>query len=269
MLYHFPSEYKRLVWLIRNSVLKICLPTLSAVFTVSGFCADDIANRFPKKAGSIFVVHNGAHPFLVPLPPQHRVTEILAESGLRGKKFVLSVLGGGKYKNSESLVKASRALLGSGRDDIQIVAVGDCIRVLREIASPANLSVLGFVSDEVLTVLYHHAQALVFPSLFEGFGIPIIEAQAMSLPVICSDIPVLREVGGEGAVFVDPHSSNSIANGIVALVDSSDLRHQLVQKGLDNARRYTWRSSLEMFLSSCASVMKFKDKNKVLTTTSA
>jgi alpha-1,3-rhamnosyl/mannosyltransferase len=269
MLYHFPSEYRSLVWRIRDILLRISLPSLSAIFTVSRFCAEDIAHRFPEQAASISVVHNGSHPSLVPLPPQERVQEILRQLGLLDKKFVLSVLGGGKYKNPGVLVDASKALLESGRDDVQLVAVGDCIRVLREMSCPENLHVLGFVSDEVLTVLYSHASALVFPSLFEGFGIPIIEAQAISLPVICSDIPVFREVGGEGAVYVDPNSPRSIANAVMTVVDSADLQQRLVQKGLDNARRYTWRRSMEMFLSACEFVIGRKDRKKLLSTTSA
>jgi len=180
----------------------------------------------------------------------------------------LSVLGGGKYKNPGVLVDASKALLESGRGDVQLVAVGDCIRVLREMSCPENLHVLGFVSDEVLTVLYSHASALVFPSLFEGFGIPIIEAQAISLPVICSDIPVFREGGGEGSVYVDPRSPKSIANAVITVVDSSELQQRLIHKGLENARRYTWRHSMEMFLSACEFVIGRKERKKLLRTTS-
>jgi glycosyltransferase involved in cell wall biosynthesis len=269
MLYHFPSEFRPAVWRVRDKLLKLSIPSLSAIFTVSQFCAEDIARRFPKQADSIFVVHNGSHPSLVPLPPQDRANEVLSQLGLLDKKFVLSVLGGGKYKNPTVLVEASKALAESGRDDIQLVAVGDCIRVLRGMPCPANLRVLGFVSDEVLTVLYSRASALVFPSLFEGFGIPIIEAQAISLPVICSDIPVFREVGGDGVVFVDPKSPKSIADAILTLVDSPDLQQRLVQKGIENARRYTWRRSLEMFVSACQSVLESKRKEKLVTTTSA
>jgi len=256
MLYHFPKEYHRLVWLFRTILLKVSIPTLSAVFTVSQASADDIKSRFPKGLRAIHVVPSGADPRVAPLVCRDREQAILQELGLQDRKFAISVLGGGRYKNQRGLAEGAAKLLQWGRDDIDIIVVGDAIKVFRTIPHVRSLRPLGFVTDEVLTVLYNNAKALIYPSLFEGFGLPIIEAQAAGLPVICSDLPVLREIGGRGAVFVEPHSAESIAEAIVAVLDSPELQDRLIKLGKENAALFTSQYTTERFLAACRAVMR-------------
>src|SRR5262249_32726892 len=136
-----------------------------------------------------------------------------------------------------------------------IVVVGDAIKVFRTMHHGRPLRALGFVSDEELAVLYANATALIFPSLFEGFGIPVIEAQAAGLPVICSDIEVLREVAGQGAIFINPQCGESMAKAIIDVVDSPELRTRMIKIGKENAARYSWRHATEGFLAACRAVM--------------
>lgn len=255
MLYHFPKEYHRLVWWFRTSLLKVSIPTLSAVFTVSQTSADDIKTRFSKGVRAVHIVPNGADPRVAPLVSRDREQAILQELALQDRKFAISVLGGGHYKNQRGLAEAAAKLLEWGRDDIDIIVVGDAIKVFRAIPHVRSLRPLGFVTDEVLTVLYNNAKALIYPTLFEGFGLPVIEAQAAGVPVICSDIAVLREIGGRGAVFVEPHSAESIAEAIVAVLDSPELQGRLIELGKENAALFTWQHAAERFLAACRAVM--------------
>lgn len=256
LLYHFPRTYSRPVRLFRAALLKVSLPTLSAVFTVSRASADDIRARFPRAARSIHIVPNGAHARIAAPVSAEREHAILEELSLKNRRFVLSVLGAGMYKNPHGLAAAAQKLIDCGHDDIDVVVAGDAARMLRTMAPARSLRPLGFVSDEVLSVLYSNAKALVFPTFFEGFGIPVIEAQAAGLPVICSDIPVLREAAGKSAVFVDPHRSESIAEAIIRVVDSPELQKQLIDAGKENAARFTWRRAAEEFLRASRAVME-------------
>lgn len=255
MLYHFPKEFNRATWIIRTLLLKASLATLSAVFTVSETSAEDIKAHFKKHARSIYVVPNGANKTLAPPGDRDREKAILEQLGLANRKFVLSVLGGGKYKNQHGLAQAADKMLEWGRDDIDVIVVGDAVRVFKTMRHSRSLRPLGFVSDEVLTVLYANARALIYPTLFEGFGLPIIEAQAAGLPVICSDIRVLREVGGQAALFVDPHNPEAIAEAMIAVVDSTQLQQRLIKLGKENAAFFTWQRSTEQFLAACRAVM--------------
>ena len=105
---------------------------------------------------------------------------------------------------------------------------------------------LGYVPDDELARLYRGASVFVFPSRFEGFGIPVIEAMASGVPCVVSSHPSLDEASGDAAVRVDPESPEAIAEGIERALDSGDA---LVARGLEHARRFSWRSTGEVLLA--------------------
>jgi glycosyltransferase involved in cell wall biosynthesis len=104
---------------------------------------------------------------------------------------------------------------------------------------------MGFVDDDRLAELYRGASAFVFPSLFEGFGIPVVEAMACGTPTVVSSHPSLDEASGDAAVRVDPESPADIAFGIQRAVDE---REGLVERGFAHAARFTWRACGETIL---------------------
>lgn len=251
MLYHFPEEFARQDWRNRTALLKLGLPQFGAVFTISHASARDIRARFEGPARSVHVVPCGVDKRMLSGIGQPSSDEaVLRGMGLGDRPFVFTVLGGKRYKNQANLAKAAEELKQVGHD-IDVAVAGDAELVFRELAYPPNLKVLGVVSDAVLATLYRNARAFVFPTLFEGFGMPVIEAQAAGLPVVCSDLPVLRETGGDGAVYVDPRSPKAIAGGIVRLMEDEILRNTLVTQGFANAAQYTWRRTADAFLDAC------------------
>jgi glycosyltransferase involved in cell wall biosynthesis len=98
----------------------------------------------------------------------------------------------------------------------------------------------GYVSEEEKWELLRNADTFLFPTLYEGFGIPVLEAQAAGVPVVASDTSSLPEVGGEGAVYVDPLSAESIAEGIQKLLSDQAFRDGIIRKGLENVKRFSW-----------------------------
>ena len=258
MLFHFPKEYPRLAWLIRVAILKISVPTLSGIFTSSRASAKDIGLRFHKTDSFFHVVPGGSPARIAPSSSLEGEQSILKELGLAGRKFVLSVLGYGEYKNPRGLAAAAAKLRALGRDDIDIIVVGDAARILKTIDHDKLLRPVGFVSDEVLAALYANTGALVYPTFFEGFGLPVVEAQAAGLPVICSNLEVLKEVGGQGTELVDPHDPESIANAIITVLDSPEKREELIRLGKENAARFTWPNAAERFLLACQTVISRK-----------
>jgi len=108
-------------------------------------------------------------------------------------------------------------------------------------ANPDRLSViyLSGITDTELAVLYQMAEAMIYPSLFEGFGLPVAEAQASGCPVITSDTSSLPEAGGDAAMYIDPAKPETIGQGIVTLLSDKNLRETMISKGKANAQRFT------------------------------
>lgn len=105
-----------------------------------------------------------------------------------------------------------------------------------------RVNFIGFISESDLPSLYRGSLGLVFPSLYEGFGLPVVEAMACGVPVLTSTISSLPEVAGNAAILVDPVSVDAITDGITKLVNDSELREHLVQKGLLRAKRFSWQN---------------------------
>ena len=107
----------------------------------------------------------------------------------------------------------------------------------------------GFVSDEELDILLRGADVFVYPSLYEGFGIPILEAMKVSTPVVASNVTAMPEVAGDSAVLVDPESVDDIAAGMARMMANTDEKEQLVAKGKARAEQYSWARNCDEYLA--------------------
>lgn len=185
---------------------------------------------------------------------------LLAEAKIPDRRYLLAVSTLHPHKNWERLLEAYGKLVGQGLEEHLVIAglpgkswdvIADRIQRggLRE-----RVHLVGWTPRPVLLALFKYAEALVFPSMFEGFGIPVIEAMAAGLPVACSDIPVLREVAGDGAVFFDPLSVDRIAEAVTRVLGDAALRNQLVERGLVRAEGLTWRTAAERTLAALLEV---------------
>lgn len=120
--------------------------------------------------------------------------------------------------------------------------------IMKIILSPKfkeRVKKIGYISENDLSAIYSAAEALVYPSLYEGFGLPIIEAQKCECPVITSNIGATREIAGDGAILVDPFNTKSISDGILCLIENKDVRSELIQKGRKNLARFSWDNSVK------------------------
>jgi glycosyltransferase involved in cell wall biosynthesis len=112
-----------------------------------------------------------------------------------------------------------------------------------------QITFLGYVSDEEVSYLYKHAVALVYPSFIEGFGFPVLEAMDCGLPVITSTTSSLPEVAGEAALLVDPYSKDAITDALERLVRDKGLREELVKKGHEQRKKFSWEKTGKQLLS--------------------
>jgi glycosyltransferase involved in cell wall biosynthesis len=127
-----------------------------------------------------------------------------------------------------------------------LLQVGGCFSPLQralitQLGIAEAVTQLERMSEEGLRLAYHAADVLLLPSLYEGFGFPILEAQAAALPVLCSDRGSLPDIAGDGAVVLDPTQPSAWATSMLEVVEGATRRDRLVAKGLRNARHYTWQ----------------------------
>ena len=167
---------------------------------------------------------------------------ILARSALQTRRFVLGVSSMSPIKNFQRLIDAWEGL---GRTDFKLVLAGGHNRKLFQDAGPCrgtNTQFLGYVTDGELRALYENAACFVYPSLYEGFGLPPIEAMSCGCPVIASHCSALPEVCGDAALYCDAYSATDIGRRITEVLDHPELAEELRRRGRQRAVLYTYRT---------------------------
>ena len=154
-------------------------------------------------------------------------------------------------KNIERIVKAFKKYKKEINDDLKLVIVGrkgwkyDNIMKLIE-SMGTDIIITGYIDEEDKVPIYKLAQIFVFPSLYEGFGMPILEAMASKTPVITSNISSMPEVAGNAGMLVDPFNENEIFEAYKKILSDDELKKEMVQKGLEQAKKFEWKKSVEM-----------------------
>ncbi len=256
------------------------LKTATKIIAVSKATKEDLVKRRNIDPKKVEVVYEGYNQKL--FKPRRVDTEV--DSLMPYFLFVGTVQ---PRKNLERVIKAFhrflslRAPKGRGnlktrllrrfapRNDngIELVIAGskgwlsdEIYKLPKKLGIEKRVKFLGYVPDEKLPALYSNAEALVFPSLFEGFGLPILEAQACGCPVITSDvgsspnnISSMHEVGGKGALYVDPYSIESIVNAMKKMEDRK-WRMEMIKKGFENVKRFSWEKAAKETLKVLESV---------------
>jgi glycosyltransferase involved in cell wall biosynthesis len=220
------------------------------ILTVSEASKRDILEFFDVAPEKIAVIPNAIDErFLT--PPTDEALRMVAERYQLQGDFVLYVGNIKPHKNVERLVDAFQRVRQSGHDALRLVVIGDEISTnaaLRRLVHRYNLHkhvrFLGFLPDETLSAVYRLAAVFVFPSLYEGFGLPPLEAMACGTPVIASNVSSLPEVTGDAALLVDPRSADEIAAAIERVLADSSLRADLEARGLARARQFSWERSV-------------------------
>lgn len=174
--------------------------------------------------------------------------------GLGEKRYLLSVGTVQPRKNFSRVIRALAQLRARGADLHYAIAGGkgwlqdEMQRTIRETDMIEHTHLLGFVDDHDLPALYCGARALLMPSLYEGFGLPVLEAMACGTPVITSTLSSLPEVAGDAALLVDPYDIDAIAGAIAALESQAEMRAHMIESGFRQVRRFSWEGSARQLM---------------------
>jgi glycosyltransferase involved in cell wall biosynthesis len=211
--------------------------------TVSHFSAERLGHFFPSIASRIRVVHNAVTPhFFAPVTGEGLA--YLRQAGLADQPFVL-VPGGLHFRKNAELILAAWPLLQERFPDVTLAVVNHSDPYYSEKAAALgdHFRVLGFVSDAALRALYGAAQVVWFPSRYEGFGLPVVEAMACGAPVVASRASSLPEIAGDAALLVPANSAFNHAEAIESLLQSPSARNELADLGRLRAAGFTWGRS--------------------------
>jgi glycosyltransferase involved in cell wall biosynthesis len=223
------------------------------VFTVSEASRRDILHFYPDADGErIQVVPNAIDPAILEPPGEEEMERVRERYQIRGR-FVLYAGNIKPHKNLERLITAFGMLKQrSGHEDLKLLIIGDEVNrypSLRRSVEGAGIRqdvrFFGFVPDSTLSALYRLASVFAFPSLYEGFGLPPLEAMACGTPVVTSRLSSLPEVVGDAALLVDPYSAEDIASGIERVLANSDLAASMVAKGRERVSAFSWERSVK------------------------
>lgn len=239
----FPHTYSKVFRYFYRFVMPLILKTSKHIFTVSEFSRKEIVEYYHIPSDKITVVYNAVDKSFQPQQDEN----------LKKENYLLAVSSVKENKNFGMILKAFKKV-SKQKSNLKLFIVGDLkngnfsnIDLSLFINNP-RIKLLGRVSDVQLVKLYSNAIAFLFPSLYEGFGIPVLEAQACGCPVVSSNVSSMPEVLNNSGALINPTSIDDLVNAINNIVDNNDYRNNLIEKGFQNKNRFSWIQSGERII---------------------
>lgn len=220
------------------------------VLTVSNASKQDIVRYLKVPSGKVEVIYNGLDERLSIAPTVEDINRVRERFQLTAP-FILYAGNIKPHKNVDRLIEAYSILRRRGIDDVMLLIIGDELskypnlrRLVHRFQLHKHVRFLGFVPDATLAALYRLASVFVFPSLYEGFGLPPLEAMAAGAPVVTSNVSSLPEVVGDAALLIDPMDAGAIADATASVLRDSALRDELIRRGHARVEAFSWQRSV-------------------------
>ena len=266
-----PFTFREAMGFFRNHFiyrpsLRIACRLNNMIATVSEYSKQDISKKVGVPLSKIHVIPNGLRD---PAESDEKIRSELEERLCLKNGFIINVGGIHERKNIVRLVKSFAKLVQTAAYKGNLIITGSisgapyqekmkkmCDAAIAEVGMENRVIFSSFVSEKELDILLRIADVLIYPSLYEGFGIPILEAMKLGTPVITSNVTAMPEVAGDAAILVDPHSVEEMALAISRLLQDKRLRNELIIKGKERSAGYSWDLTGREYLKLYKEIMK-------------
>ena len=212
----------------------------------------DLIARLGTSPEKVNVLYSGVDSSLGPQARPGETEHLRARYDLDERPYILSV---GTLQPRKNYVRLIRAFADLQACNLQLAIAGGRGWLYQDILAAAEknsncVRLLGFVDEADLPALYRGARLFAFPSLYEGFGLPVLEAMACGLPVVCSNASSLPEVAGDAALLVDPRDDAGWSEAMACLMENPNRRRKMAARGIEQAARFTWKQSARQLLAA-------------------
>jgi len=255
---HLPETFKRRSRAQLRLTVRRTAKKAAQILTLSEFSRRDIIETYALDPERVFVTPPAAPSHFVPVTDVTELRRIRMTYGIQ-RDYILALGSIQPRKNLVRLIKAYESLRGvvSSEQLPQLVLAGrrgwleaETIRAAELSEARGDILFIGYVPDADLPAVYSGALCFAYPSYFEGFGLPILEAMQCGTPVIAGNRTSLPGVAGDAALLVDPFDQAAIGNGLVRLIKNADYRAELRVKGLDRAAAFSWKNTALLTLQA-------------------
>jgi glycosyltransferase involved in cell wall biosynthesis len=232
-----------------NAMHKFFEPSLNRanlILTVSDFVKQELIDVFNVKPERILTVYNGVEVEMQP-KDEAQTLAVLSKHKLKSKQYILAVGTLEPRKNLRVALQAYMSLSALVRKNFPLVIVGmkgwnnDALeQQVKPLIASGEVKLLGYLTREDLIDVVAGATMLIYPSVYEGFGLPVLEAMACAVPVITSNVSSLPEVIGDTGILIDPHDVDMLRDNIQLLIDDQALNSKLSQLGFERSKQFSW-----------------------------
>ncbi|HFC76657.1 MAG TPA: glycosyltransferase family 1 protein [Candidatus Moranbacteria bacterium] len=246
----FPKTFPKKDLYRLNFLTDLAVKNSDKIIAVSNSTKNDILKFYPKiSEGKIKVIYHGFDAELFQkIFSAEKVKEILAKFSIDDSKFLLYVGAIQPRKNLKILIKAFDIYKQKTNSDIKLVLAGgkawrwqETIKAIRKSSFQQDIILTGKISFDEVSVLYQNASLFIFPSLYEGFGIPILEALSAGVPILSANNSSLPEVGGNAVEYFDDSSPSNLAEKINNVLDNEKKRNEMIAKGIKQVQKFSWK----------------------------
>jgi glycosyltransferase involved in cell wall biosynthesis len=248
--HHRPEDLPALTRMFYRRFFPLYAKKADTIVTVSEYSRQDICNSYSVPVDKVNVVYNGANPGFRPLSQEEIIK--VRNTYTRGAQYFVFVGNMHPRKNVPRLLQAYDLFRNEYHEDFRLVIVGEKIfmtseieKVLKQMKHSDEVVFTGRLESGSLCQVMGGAIALTFFPVFEGFGIPVIEAMYCDIPVLASNVTSLPEVAGNAAIYADPYNVSAMAAQMLALVRNKNLRQDLIDKGRVRRQNFNWDKTAE------------------------
>ena len=246
---YYPNEFLKADLYKLKNWTRSAVDKTSKVIAVSEHTKKDILKFYSVSEDKVMVIYNGfSHKFQV----TNSKKQTNSKFQILNSKFILYVGTLQPRKNITTLIESFSQLINETNGDLKLVIVGKkgwlydkIFQKVRTLKLEDRVILAGYIADSELSILYQNASVFVLPSLYEGFGIPILEAMNYGCPVIAANTSSLPEIGGDACFYFDPSDTIDLKNKIVKILEDKKFRDELIKKGKERIKEFSWEKCAE------------------------